>query len=287
MASHLRPGAAALPPWERSVLDDIAVRRPWNLVVKAARATARVRLSTRGLDDGITVVIVSWNTREVLADVLRAVQRLSPSDTRILVVDNGSTDGTRALLRGWPGIRTMRLPANAGHGVALDLALCAVRTSVAVTLDSDAIPLHAGWLAPVVEPIRSGRAALAGLRAHRGFVHPVYLATDTAAFVRRRLSFQVHIEPEARRGAAEWGVNAWDTAELLTPRLGRDEVVLIDPTDNPAPGLPGMTVGGVVYHHGGMSRGSDGGLTEGALEGWRSACCALGLATHEASRPWG
>jgi hypothetical protein len=285
LASRLRPDAAARPPWERSVLDDIAMRRPWNIAVKVARARARLRLRVRGLEQGVTVVIVSWNTRDVLADVLRAVRQLSPADTRILVVDNASTDGTRAMLEGWPGIRTMRLPGNAGHGVALDLALCSVRTRVAVTLDSDAIPLQTGWLAPAVGPIRSGSAVLAGLRARRDFVHPVYLAIDTAAFLRRRLSFQVHVQPGVRGDAVQWGKNAWDTAELLTPRLARDEVVLIDRTDNPAPDLPGMTTGGVVYHHGGMSRASDGGLTEGSLEGWRSACRALGIELVETSRP--
>lgn len=284
VASRLRPGAAARPPWERSVLDDIAMRRPWNLAVKAARLRARLRLRLRGLDEGVTVVIVSWNTRDVLEDVLHAVHHLSPPDTRILVVDNASTDGTRAMLDGWPGIRTILLPGNAGHGVALDLALCSVRTSVAVTLDSDAIPLGAGWLAPAVEPVRSGGAVLAGLRARRGFVHPVYLAVDTAAFVRRRLSFQVHVQPGVRGDAVQWGENAWDTAELLTPRLAQDEVVLIDRTDNPAPDLPGMTTGGVVYHHGGMSRASDGGITEASLEGWRSACRTLGVEL-ETSRP--
>jgi hypothetical protein len=277
VARWFRPGAATRAPWERSILDDIAMKRPWNLVVKAARARALIRLRARGLEDGVTVVIVSWNTREVLADVLGTVRRLSPPDTRILVVDNGSTDGSREMLRGWPGIQTMLLPANVGHGVALDLALCSVGTSVAVTLDSDAIPLHGGWLEPALGPVRAGSAVLAGLRSRRGFVHPVYLAVDTRAFAHRRLSFQVHVEPGLAPEEVRWGANAWDTGELMAPRLQPDEVVLVDRTENSAPGLPGMTAGGAVYHHGGMSRSTEGGLTGDAVAGWRAACRALGL----------
>jgi glycosyltransferase involved in cell wall biosynthesis len=256
------------------VLDDIAMRRPWNLRVKRARLIGRTRL--RRLKDGVTVIIVNWNTRDITADVLRAVQRLSPSDVRVLVVDNGSTDGSAATFREWPGISLMELSSNAGHGVALDLAVCATRTKVAVTLDSDAIPLAEGWLDLAVGPVASGRAVLAGLRSSRDFVHPVYSAVDTASFVRRKLSFQVHRTPDAS-GQERWGENAWDTAELMTLRLAPDEVVFVERTENVAPDLPGMTTGGVVYHHGGVSRAVDGEVAAEAMEGWRAACRSLGV----------
>ena len=275
-AARARPGAAARPPGERTLLDDVAVKRPWNIVVKAARAQALLRQRLRPLADGVTVVIVSWNTKEVLADVLRAVERHSPPGTSVLVVDNDSSDGSRELLTADAGIRSLRMPANVGHGVALDLAMAFVRTRVAVTLDSDAIPLGPGWLDPAVEPVRSGGCVLAGLRSRRGFVHPVYLAVDVHQFLVRRLSFQVHAGAGVAVSARRWGENAWDTGELLTQQIDPDEVSFVEPTDNRAPGLPGMTVGGVVYHHGGMSRATDGGLTPDAVAGWRFACRALG-----------
>lgn len=274
-AGRFSPDAADRPPWERSVLDDIAMRRPWNLAVKAARLRAKLRL--KPLRDGVTVVIVNWNTRSVTADVIRAVQRLSPRGTSVLVVDNGSTDGSRDMLRAWPGIKTMMLRSNAGHGPALDLAVCSVRTKIALTLDSDAIPLAEGWLDPAVGPVRSGSALLAGSRARRNFVHPIYLAVDVAQFVGRRLSFQVHRLPGVDGDATRWGENAWDTAELMTPRIPAAEVVFIDRTPNAVEGLPGMTAGGVVYHHGGVTRDTAGGVAGDAFVGWRSACRSLGL----------
>lgn len=271
----LRPDAAARSAGERSLLDDIAVRRPWNVVVKLARLRARLRL--RRLRPGATVVVVSWNTREVLADVLRAVRRFSPDGTPVLVLDNGSSDGSLDLLRTVPGVAVRNLRRNAGHGVALDLGVCSVRTRIAVALDSDAIPLRHGWLDPVVEPIESGRAVLAGTRASRGFVHPMFLAVDVATFVRERLSFQVHRAPGVTPTGARWGVDAWDTGEVLTARVGLERIEFVEPTDNPVPGLPGMTAGGVVYHHGGVSRGGSGRITEDALQAWKDACRALGV----------
>ena len=275
VAGRLRPGAAGRPPWERSVLDDIAMRRPWNLRVKRARWAARTRLPR--LDDGVTVIIVNWNTKDITGDVVKAVRLLSPDDVRVLVVDNGSTDGSAEVFRTWPTIDTMLLHSNAGHGAALDLAVCSTRTKVAVTLDSDAIPLATGWLDQIVEPVASGCAVLAGHQSSRGFVHPIYAAVDTAAFVRRGLSFQVHRLPGISADDERWGENAWDTAELMTPRLAPDEVVLIERTDNGAAGLPGMTAGGVGYHHGGVSRATDGAVTPEALAVWRAAWRALGV----------
>jgi glycosyltransferase involved in cell wall biosynthesis len=225
----------------------------------------------------VTVVVVSWNTAEVTADVLRAVRALSPPDVRVLAVDNGSTDGSRSLLQAWPWLDTMLLRRNVGHGIALDLGVLASTTSVVVTLDSDAIPLHRGWLDPAVQPVRAGRAVLAGLRASRDFVHPVYAAVDAATFVRRRLSFQVHINPGVTAETVRWGENAWDTGELMTRRLGAQEVAFVDPTENPVSGLPGMTAGGVVYHHGGVSRSGDALARARAMAEWRSACDRLGL----------
>ena len=225
------------------------------------------------------MVVVSWNTAEVLGDVLTVVRALTPGDVEVLVVDNGSTDGTRTMLQDWPAVRVIELHGNAGHGVALDLALCSVRTRTALTLDSDAIPLTPDWVGPAVDPVRSGRATLAGLRSSRGYVHPVYLAIDVPAFLEGGLSFQVHRADAA--GDTQWGQNAWDTGELMTARVGADRVVFVEPTPNAAEGLPGMTAGGVVYHHGGVTRGP-GGAT--AVEGWRSACRALGLGPLLADR---
>lgn len=251
------------------------MRRPWNLRVKAARRRALWRF--KRLSDGVTVVIVNWNTREVVADVIATVQATVPAGTRIVAVDNGSTDGSAHMLSGWPGIELVRHRRNAGHGVALDLAVLRSSTRITVTLDSDAVPLTTDWLDHVVEPVRAG-SVVAGLRATRGFAHPVLLAVDTREFVRRNLSFQVHVDAQVDPDARVWGSNAWDTGELMTRRLAPDEVTLVPPTPNRAPGLPGMTVADAVYHHGGVSRGASGAVSADALAGWHEALRALAVA---------
>lgn len=280
-AKRIRPGAPLIPPAKRTVLDDIAMRRPWNLVVKAARLWARRPL--RRLRPGVTVVIVNWNTAEVVRDVITAVQKFSPDDTRILVLDNGSTDSSREFLVRRDGIDVLLLPANAGHGAALDIAMCKVATKVAVVLDSDAVPLRRGWLDPAVLPVANGKAVLSGTRSSRDFVHPVFLAVDVRIFLSRGLSFQIFLLPGVNGTTAAWGYDAWDTGELLTSGLPAQEVAFISQTPDPprSEDLPGGFVADLVYHHGGMTRESEGGgLSAEAVTGWRTALKALNLTQH-------
>jgi hypothetical protein len=254
------------------------MRRPWNVCVKLARTQARLRLRRR--QDGVTVVIVNWNTKDMLADVLAAVHAYSPPEVRVLVVDNGSTDGSREMLRRDDSVATIFLWSNAGHGAALDLGVLAAKTSVAVTLDSDAIPFTDDWLTQIVEPVRHGHALLAGQRSSRDFVHPVYAAVDVNEFVRRGLSFQAHRLPGLTEDTVQWGENAWDTGELMTTRLPATSVVFVEGTENPVSGLRGGTAGGVVYHHGGVTRMLDASSPGDALEEWTDACNRLGIGTR-------
>lgn len=259
-------------PMTASVLDDLADSRPWNLVLKALRAWAR--LTRRPLEDGVTVVIVTWNTLPVTQTTVRLVQKFSPR-VRLLVVDNGSSDGTRQWLRSERSLRRLVLPVNAGHAVALDIACLLVRTSVAVCLDSDAFPIRSRWLEPLTDALADPRVVVAGCRSSRGFVHPVFLAIRTAEFRRRGLSFQPHVLPGVPKGAVSWGQTGFDTGELLSRRLDESEKAFIPAGPCPVPGLPGILVGDAVYHHGGISRAAGGGLEPESLTSWHRAVASL------------
>ena len=261
------------PAWEADVVDDIAFNRPWNIAVKLLRVQARIR--KRSLRPGATIVVVNWNTLAVTQDTLHAVRALTPSDVTIMVVDNGSIDGSKSWLRSQEGLRKVFLPANAGHAIALDIAVLLARTKVVVTLDSDAVPLRVGWLDTVLDPMAQDGIILAGLRSSRDFVHPVFSAVDVRSFIDRNLSFQVYRDPGVTDEALVWGTNSWDTGELMTARVGNQEVVLVDPTDNPVGLLPGMTTGGVVYHHGGVTRSTEDAATDSEQESYQSWRAAL------------
>jgi GT2 family glycosyltransferase len=88
----------------------------------------------------LSVVIVSFNTREVLRECLEAVARES-ADLRvqIIVVDNGSRDGSIEMLRAdFPAIELIASEENLGFGRANNLAFKRARGRYIVLLNSDA-----------------------------------------------------------------------------------------------------------------------------------------------------
>lgn len=91
----------------------------------------------------VSVVIVTWNRK---ADVMAAVQSIydqAYEHVEIIVVDNGSTDGTaEALRRAYPGVRLIGLGQNLGAAAGRSAGLDATRGDVIFTLDSDAILAH-------------------------------------------------------------------------------------------------------------------------------------------------
>lgn len=266
------PGARP-PPWESSVLGDLADRRPWNLLLKVTRiwALARLRADRPG---AVTVLVVNWETAKETETTLRAVRLFSPPGTQVLVIDNGSHDGSAERFRRIdPAFRVLRLPANAGHGVALDLGTHLASTEFVVTLDSDAFPLGHGWLAAITALFDDPAVVLAGTASQRGFVHPMYACVRRSAFVRRTLSWQLWRVREHDIHGLELGTEAFDTGELMTRRLGPTETAFLDRTPNRVGGLPGMTVAGLVYHHGGVTRTLQ--ADEPTTTSWDRAVAAL------------
>ncbi len=247
-----------IPPWEASVADDMALNRPLNLLFRFMRAklVIRQRIPGLGLRPGVTIAIVNWNSMDLLRDVLRAIEHFgSPSGIpiEVLVIDNGSNDGSRPFLRTCRTegrVRCLLLPQNIYHGPAMDLAFLMSRTEFVVALDVDAFPITAGWLETLLAPLDHG-ATVAGAEAARGYIHPCCLAMRTAHFAQRRHTFTPHIgtwNPE------RMGIDEWDTGESITIREGRDHIAAFERTSVRGPLQLGSVFGEFVYHNGASTR---------------------------------
>jgi glycosyltransferase involved in cell wall biosynthesis len=86
--------------------------------------------------DEYSVVIPAFNAEPTLSDAITSVLTQSSPPTEIIVVDDGSTDGTAAIAHRFHRVRYRRQP-NAGPGSATTLGLSMVTTAVAATLDAD------------------------------------------------------------------------------------------------------------------------------------------------------
>jgi len=88
----------------------------------------------------VTVVLPCYNER---AHIEQEIKRIGDAldaagmTYELLVVDDGSTDGSRELLRTIPGIRTILLPRNQGSGTARRIGTQQARGAVVAWTDAD------------------------------------------------------------------------------------------------------------------------------------------------------
>lgn len=88
----------------------------------------------------ITVVIPNYNGKKYLAECLMALCRQEPGtpEFEIIVVDNGSTDGsTHLLVELWPDVRKILLKENTGFCHAVNLGIQAADSPYVILLNND------------------------------------------------------------------------------------------------------------------------------------------------------
>ena len=209
------------------------------LVVPLLRARARRRRLEPG---AATVVTVNWNSWQHCEVLIDQVQRRSPPETRIVVVDNGSVDGSRERLARRHGVTAVRLPLNAGHELALDIGVLLSETEYVVALDVDAFPLHDRWLEELLAPLSEG-AQVAGARLNRAYVHPCCWAMRTARFVAMGHSFRSDYQPRSEGHDA-----SGDVGEEISAREA-PAVRFFEVTSQRGPGDVGTVFGDLVYHN--------------------------------------
>ena len=97
-----------------------------------------------GLEPEVTIVVPCWNEEAALPQLLERLDRLIAHEKRlweVVFVDDGSTDGTPALLaeacRRRPWVRTLRHERNLGLGAALRTGFAGELAPIVCTIDSD------------------------------------------------------------------------------------------------------------------------------------------------------
>ena len=98
----------------------------------------------------VSVVIPTWDGAELLRQALASLASQSFRDFETIVVDNGSRDGTAAMLaRDFPGVALVRFEENRGFAPAVNAGLRAARGEVLVLMNND-VEAEPGWLSALV-----------------------------------------------------------------------------------------------------------------------------------------
>lgn len=127
----------------------------------------------------LSILMPVYNEAErVSAAIDDAMTADLPLDHELLVVDDGSSDGTSAILHeaaARDGVTVLRHPRNQGKGAAVRTALAAATGKYAAILDAD-LEYSANDLNVLLEPLLAGQSRVAyGVRAFDGFTSHSFL----------------------------------------------------------------------------------------------------------------
>ena len=98
----------------------------------------------------VEIVILNWNGEEHLRRFLPSVVAAASAGVGVVVADNGSTDGSLAVLaEEFPTVAVVRLDRNYGFAGGYNRALAQVEADYYLLLNSD-VETPRGWLEPIL-----------------------------------------------------------------------------------------------------------------------------------------
>ncbi|MDI9615098.1 glycosyltransferase family 2 protein [Methanothermobacter sp.] len=99
-----------------------------------------------------SVIIVTYNHSEYIENCVKSV--LSNNPLEIIVVDNGSTDGTLEILETMSEVRVVSGHGNVGYGAGNNIGVTVARGEYVVILNPDTL-VEENWLEELLKPLES------------------------------------------------------------------------------------------------------------------------------------
>lgn len=105
----------------------------------------------------VAVVILNWNGKKFLHDLLPTLIQHTPSDVDIVVGDNASTDGSIEFLQQqYPQILTIQNDKNYGFAEGYNKVLAQVEADYFVLLNSD-VEVTPNWVEPIIDMMEADK----------------------------------------------------------------------------------------------------------------------------------
>ena len=111
-----------------------------------------------------SVIVLTWNGKDYIQECLTAVLAQEHVDFEVLVVDNGSSDGTPDLVaEQFPQVRLIRNERNLGFAGGNNVGLRVATSDLLVLLNQDT-RVHTGWLAAVAATVEDSAVGIVGCK---------------------------------------------------------------------------------------------------------------------------
>jgi GT2 family glycosyltransferase/tetratricopeptide (TPR) repeat protein len=136
----------------------------------------------------VTVAILAWNAWEYTARCLASLRTTLRPDDHVIVVDNGSSDLTGALLTRYPWVQVLTNEVNQGFAKGCNQAAAIASGEVIIFLNNDTI-VSPGWIEELLDPFDDPDVGAVGPRSndvsgHQKIDDPNYAASSLASIDR-------------------------------------------------------------------------------------------------------
>ena len=134
----------------------------WFIVYIMNRRSIHSNVSSITFFPTVSVIVPAYNEEKNIANALTKILDSDyPKDKmEILVVDDGSTDSTKAIARKFP-VRTVEYGKNMGKIFALNTGIAQAKNDIIITIDADAEPMR-NFISRIVQPFADNGVGVVG-----------------------------------------------------------------------------------------------------------------------------
>lgn len=117
--------------------------------------------STRAVEqrDRVAAIVPAYNEAQRIGAVLTVLTQTSIID-EVIVVDDGSTDGTAAVARRFPGVQVLRNTKNSGKAYSIQRGIDTATADTLFLCDADLRGLTPTMVEAIIRPVLSGRYSM-------------------------------------------------------------------------------------------------------------------------------
>jgi GT2 family glycosyltransferase len=120
----------------------------------------------------VSFIVINWNGAAFLDECLNSLLAQTYAPFEILVVDNGSTDGSLEFLQKFPSIQIICNEQNRGFGPANNQAILQARGDLIAFVNNDAV-LENSWLENMIVPFENSQIGMVAGKTLSYFDHGV------------------------------------------------------------------------------------------------------------------
>ncbi len=148
-------GGETVSDWAFGLVDKDRRPKPALAAVSQAFSDAPFSESVRATWPRVSVVVCAYNAADTIDDCLRSLAELTYPDFEVIVVNDGSRDGTGEIAKGhaelWPALRVIEIP-NGGLSAARNVGLAHATGEIVAYTDAD-VRVDEDWLTYLVQPM--------------------------------------------------------------------------------------------------------------------------------------